>query len=50
MWALLILTRAIDRLFAVAEITAKAVGLPPLETETVFGDTQDGFVLALYYL
>lgn len=32
----------------VAELAAKSVGLPPLDPETVFTDTQDGFVLALY--
>ncbi len=32
----------------VAELAAKSVGLPPLDPETVFNDTQDGFVLALY--
>lgn len=33
----------------VAEIAAKAIGLPPLEPEDTFKDTQDGYVLALYY-
>ena len=32
----------------VAELAAKSIGLPPLDPETVFADTQDGFVLALY--
>lgn len=32
----------------VAEITAKSIGLPPLDPEPVFTDTQDGFILALY--
>lgn len=35
---------------AIAEITAKALGLPALEPETVFQDTSDGFVLALYHM
>ncbi len=33
----------------VAQITAKAVGLPELPSETTFSDTTDGFVLALYH-
>lgn len=33
----------------IAHITAKALGLPPLEPETRFTDTTDGFVLALYH-
>lgn len=33
----------------IAQITAKAIGLPALEPETLFKDTSDGFVLALYY-
>ena len=41
------LNALIDRQ-TVAEIAAKAIGLPPLEPEIVFADTQDGFVLALY--
>jgi GH24 family phage-related lysozyme (muramidase) len=33
----------------IAHITAKALGLPPLEPENTFTDTTDGYVLALYY-
>jgi hypothetical protein len=33
----------------IAQITAKALGLPPLEPENTFADTSDGYVLALYY-
>ncbi|NLA87858.1 MAG: hypothetical protein GX847_11390, partial [Clostridiales bacterium] len=33
----------------IAHITAKALGLPPLDPETRFADTNDGFVLALYH-
>ena len=33
---------------AVAEITAKSLGLPPIEEEGTFLDTSDGFVNALY--
>jgi GH24 family phage-related lysozyme (muramidase) len=32
----------------IARITAKALGLPPLDPETSFSDTTDGYVLALY--
>ncbi len=33
----------------IARIAAKALGLPPLDPETRFADTDDGFVLALYH-
>jgi hypothetical protein len=33
----------------IAQITAKALGLPPLDPETTFFDTADGYVLALYH-
>lgn len=33
----------------IAHITAKALGLPPLDPETRFADTNDGYVLALYH-
>jgi GH24 family phage-related lysozyme (muramidase) len=33
----------------IAHLTAKALGLPPLDPETRFADTTDGFVLALYH-
>lgn len=33
----------------IAQITAKALGLPPMDTEGTFADTTDGFVLALYH-
>ena len=34
----------------IAEIAAKSLGLPPIETgETTFADTTDGYVLALYH-
>ena len=41
------LEAVIDRQ-TVAELAAKSLGLPPLDPEPVFSDTQDGFVLALY--
>lgn len=33
----------------IAHLTAKALGLPPLDPEARFADTTDGFVLALYH-
>lgn len=33
----------------IAQIAAKALGLPALDPETTFSDTTDGFVLALYH-
>lgn len=33
----------------VAELAAKSIGLPALESEATFADTTDGFVLALYH-
>ncbi len=42
------LDAAIDRQ-TVAEIAAKSIGLPELDPETVFSDTTNGFVLALYH-
>lgn len=33
----------------IAQITAKALGLPPIDPETIFTDTTDGYVLALYH-
>lgn len=42
------LNAPINRL-ELAHLTAKALGLPPLDPETRFADTTDGFVLALYH-
>lgn len=33
----------------VVELAAKSIGLPPLEPENVFADTDDGFVLQFYH-
>ena len=42
------LNASITRL-EIAHVTAKALGLPPLDPEARFTDTTDGFVLALYH-
>lgn len=42
------LSAPITRLL-IAQITAKALGLPAIETQSTFADTSDGLVLALYY-
>lgn len=41
------LDKPISRL-QIARITAKSIGLPPLDPEATFSDTTDGHVLALY--
>jgi uncharacterized repeat protein (TIGR02543 family) len=44
------LNAPIDRRM-IAQISAKALGLPPIDTqEATFADTADGFVLALYHV